>query len=206
MMTHLVKPTLRFNRAPEEGGGATPETPAEQAPTEETPAQAATEGAPAPEGEQPAEEAAKPEEEGEPDEAQAKDVAWLQRERERLGREAANYRRQLREAQAALEGAKTVEEFEAATKDLQSRLAAAERELLVERVANAHKLPQELAELLKGNTKEELEEHAKTLARFVPAASATPPEPDRLAGGLDGAEADEPFDPVKQAAKARRRY
>lgn len=75
-----------------------------------------------------------------------------------------------------LEGAVTAEDFEAARNDWDGKLKAMVRERIIEK----HKLPEDLAELLKGDDEASLAEHAAKLAKYVPAeAPADPviPEP-----------------------------
>ncbi|MEU8327316.1 hypothetical protein [Micromonospora sp. NPDC048839] len=116
--------------------------------------------------------------------------------------EAANFRTKLREAEAKLTAAKTVEEFEAATQELRTANQALEHELLVERVARKAKLPDDLAGRLKGSTYDELLADAKALARY-----AVGDEPGELRGGLNPNDDEGAFDPVKTAREARaRRY
>jgi hypothetical protein len=112
--------------------------------------------------------------------------------------EAANYRTKLRETEAKLSSAKTVEEFEAATTDLRGQIEALERTILLNTVAAKYELPAPLAKRLTGATAEELEADAKELQKLVAA-----PQPESLSGGLDP-EDDEDFDPVKAVHTARR--
>ncbi|OKI45106.1 hypothetical protein [Micromonospora sp. CB01531] len=124
---------------------------------------------------------------------------WARKKLTKANAEAANYRTRLREAETKLSAAKTVEEFEVATKELREANAALEHQLLVRDVAETHGLPKELAARLMGNTKEELEADAKQLKKFA----VTPP-PSDLRGGLDPSDDSEAFDPVKAARQARR--
>ncbi len=62
--------------------------------------------------------------------------------------------------------------------DLEKQLQESRREALVARVAAKHRLPQELADRLRGDTEAELEEDAKSLSKLVPAGSTR--------GGADG--------------------
>lgn len=155
--------------------------------------------------EAPAEETTEKVEEEKPDENASTDDGadelpkWAREKLTKANAEAANYRTRLREAEAKLSAAKTVEEFEVATKELREANATLERQLLVRDVAETHGLPKELAARLMGNTKEELEADAKALAKFA----ATSP-PSDLRGGLDPSDEDEAFDPVKAARQARR--
>lgn len=113
--------------------------------------------------------------------------------------EAANYRTKLRETEAKLSKAKTVEEFEAATSELRGQIEALERQILLNNVAAKYELPAALAKRLSGTTEEELEADAKELQKLI-----VPAAPESLSGGLtpdDG----EDFDPVKAAREARKR-
>lgn len=175
-----------------------PVEPATEAPPAEQTAPEGTEQEQVPEGEKPAEEPAADEsKDGELPE-------WARNELSRVRGEAASYRTKLRDAESKLENAKTPEEFEAAVTELKNTNADLERSLTVTKVAAEHKLPPELAELLKGNTPEELAAHAKALAKFAPAEEV----PEHLSGGLDPSDSDQSFDPVAAAKKARtqRRY
>ncbi|MGW1040035.1 hypothetical protein [Streptomyces sp. NPDC002547] len=115
--------------------------------------------------------------------------------------EAANYRTKLRETEAKLSAAKTVEEFEAATTELKGQVAALERQILLNNVAAKYELPAALAKRLTGDDEAALEADAKELQKLI-----VPAAPSSLAGGLDpeDGEGDE-FDPVKAAKEARRR-
>jgi hypothetical protein len=118
--------------------------------------------------------------------------------------EAANYRTKLREAETKLSEAKTPEEIEKAVAELKAQNEALERSVLVASVAREFELPNELAELLKGDDEEALKKHAKALQKFV-----TPNTPESLDGGLHPTATSgvEEFDPVAEARKARaRRY
>lgn len=124
---------------------------------------------------------------------------WARTELTRARGDAARYRTALREAEAKLANAKTPEEFEAAVSEFKTRNADLEREVLVSKVARRHELPDELAEVLKGATEEELDEHAKRLKRFTVPATR---EPADLNGGLNpGGDDDEPNDPRALARK-----
>lgn len=79
---------------------------------------------------------------------------------------------------------------------LNERFARYEQELaderhgrLREQVARQYDLPDDLAELLKGATAEELKAHADVLKKYVPVDDKTPakgrPKPDRSQGGGD---------------------
>ncbi|WP_405665419.1 hypothetical protein [Streptomyces sp. NBC_00055] len=117
--------------------------------------------------------------------------------------EAANYRTKLRETEAKLSSAKTVEEFESATADLKGQIEALERTILLNNVATKYELPAALAKRLTGATPEELEADAKELQKLI-----APAAPESLTGGLDPEDDTDDFDPVKaaQAARRSRRY
>jgi predicted RNase H-like HicB family nuclease len=117
--------------------------------------------------------------------------------------EAANYRTKLRETEAKLSSAKTVEEFEAATAELKGQIEALERTILLNNVAAKYELPDVLAKRLTGATPEELEADAKELQKLI-----APAAPESLGGGLNPEDDADDFDPVKaaQAARRSRRY
>jgi len=130
--------------------------------------------------------------------ADHKTPEWYEAELGKTRNEAANYRTKLRDAEAKLTAAKTVEEFEAATNELKATIAKQERDLLVAKVGKD--LPDELAALLKGDTEAELLAHAEVLKKFVQ-PQAAPPE--QLGGGLNPGQGVDDFDPVAIARKAR---
>ena len=102
----------------------------------------------------------------------------------KANQEAARYRTRLREVEKALEERKTSEEVEALIDNLRTERETAERSLLIENVALKHSLPAELADLLKGSTREELDAHAIVLAKFAPKGEDEVP-PGDLDGGLN---------------------
>lgn len=130
------------------------------------------------------------------------DPAWLQKELTRARKEAAKYRTELRDAQTKLSEAKTPEEVEAAISELRDTNAKLERQILVNKVAAKHDLPDALADRLKGSTLEELEADAKLLASVATAPAA----PSNLEGGLspDDDDEDTEMDPKKLASRFRR--
>lgn len=138
----------------------------------------------------------KPEEK--PEDKDSELPEWARNELTSVRQEAGKYRQQLRDAKAALENAKTPEEFEAATTELTNKVAVLEQELLRTRIGTTHKLPAALIARLQGSTPEEIEADAKELQKLVKVKA----EPERLGGGLDPSE-DESFDPVAAARKAR---
>lgn len=170
---------------PEQETPSTEETPTEE--TVETP----------PEGDQPEGDETESTEEKPSEESVPADV--LRKKLTDANAEAANYRTKLRETEAKLSSAKTVEEFEAATAELRGQVDALERSLLLNTVAAKYELPAALAKRLTGATPEELEADAKELQKLV-----APSQPESLSGGLDPEEDADDFDPVKAAQEARR--
>lgn len=112
-------------------------------------------------------------------------------------KDAAKYRTRSREQAEALAKAKSPEDFQAVA----DRAAQFERELNVERALRKHQIPEELVEYLKGDTAEELEESAKTLARF---ASRQAPTLNGGGGGLDPSTKSTPSNPADLAARIPR--
>lgn len=128
---------------------------------------------------------------------------WARKKLTKANTEAANYRSRLRAVEKQLAEAQTPEQVEAAVAELKTANARLERDLLVEKVARQHKLPDDLAARLQGNTLEELTADAKALAKYAVTESG----PDELRGGLDPSDNEGAFDPVKAAREARlRRY
>lgn len=119
----------------------------------------------------------------------------------KVRRSEAKTRRRLREAEQALQAAKTPEEVEQALAKIREDSAKDARELMLENVALKHGLPEDLAGALKGETREELDAHAKVLAKYVPTAGG---DPD-VYGGLDPLSDDsDDLDPAKAARAALR--
>lgn len=107
----------------------------------------------------------------------------------------------LREAETKLADAKTPEEVEALRKEIAETNATEAQALVVENVALKFGLPDDLAAALKGSTREELEAHAKVLAKYAPSTEVVDPE---LNGGLDPTgEPDGTYDPQKRAQQLR---
>ncbi|WP_420312553.1 hypothetical protein ACOB87_37975 [Streptomyces sp. YS-B37] len=163
------------------------ETPSTETPTTEETVETPPEGT-TPEGEQTTEST---------EESVPADV--LRKKLTDANAEAANYRTKLRETEAKLSSAKTVEEFEAATAELKGQVEALERQILLNNVAAKYELPVALAKRLTGTTEAELEADAKELQKLV-----APAAPESLGGGLDPDDGED-FDPVKAARAARRR-
>ena len=135
--------------------------------------------------------------------AAAKDAElpeWARAELTRVRKEAGDARVGLRDAMAKLEGAKSPEEFATAVAEMKAENVALAQDLARTNAGTKYKLPPELAAVLKGNTPEELEAHAKVLSKFV---TPEDPDPDSLSGGLDPSGEDGSWDPVVEAQKAR---
>jgi hypothetical protein len=98
---------------------------------------------------------------------------WLAKEVTTARNEAARYRTERNDLRKSLEGAVTVEDFEAAKSEWDGKV----KTLVRERIIKDHKLPDDLAELLKGDDEASLAEHAAKLAKYVPAEPATPTDP-----------------------------
>lgn len=143
-------------------------------------------------------------EEETPDEEVPADV--LRANLTKANQEAARYRTRLREVEKALEGRKTEEEVNELLANLTTERETAERSLLIENVALKHSLPAELAELLKGETREELETHAKALAKFAPKGEDDVP-PGDLNGGLNPGNSsdDDGLDPRERVRRIKGR-
>ncbi|MEV4642766.1 hypothetical protein AB0J80_36035 [Actinoplanes sp. NPDC049548] len=128
---------------------------------------------------------------------------WARKRLAKANAEAAKYRTTLRETEAKLKDARTPEELDAAVKSVQEENARLQRELLVSDTARKFDLPDELRDVLKGSTQQELEAHAKVLQKYATPANT----PGELSGGLDPSDETDAFDPVKAARAARaRRY
>ena len=151
-----------------------------QEPDQDAPDQNAVEGEPAgsdaPDGD-PADGPDDADKDADDADGETLDPEVLRKNLKRANADAAKYRTSLRAAEERLRGAKTVEEFEAATKSLSDTIVALERELAITK----HNLPEALAKRLTGNTREELEADAKELAALIPSNPADEPDLD---GGL----------------------
>ena len=145
------------------------------------------------------------------------EFAWVKKALSTANSEAARYRTERNaertlttDLKTRLDGAVTAEDFEAAKSEWDGKVKSLVRERIIEK----HKLPEDLAELLKGDDEASLAEHAATLAKYVPAEGAAPivepvvepvaptPPPLPPSGGRDpGAPADDvsPADLVKLA-------
>lgn len=124
---------------------------------------------------------------------------WAQRTIKSLRTENGKRRTALREAEERLSKAATTEELEAARSEWQKEKDALEGQLTRERVLRQVRLPDELAERIKGTTYDEMLEDAKALAALVR-------KPGR--GGRGGLDPSTPpkqddEDPVEVARKVR---
>lgn len=125
---------------------------------------------------------------------------WAKKQLKRARTEAANYRRQVRDAEERLSSATSPEEFQA----VKDELAQARLELETERIASRHHLPDELRQVLKGSTPDEIEAHAEILAKYV-GSGHSGIDPDDVSGGLNPSNEDDGItDPRALAAKHRR--
>ncbi len=145
------------------------------------------------------------------------EFAWVKKALSTANSEAARYRTERNaertlaaELKTSLEGVVSAEDHAAAISEWDGKVKKMTRERIIEK----HKLPEDLAELLKGDDEASLTEHAAKLAKYVPATEAAPvvepvaepiaptPPPLPPVGGRDpGANADDvsPADLVKLA-------
>lgn len=116
----------------------------------------------------------------------------------KLRGEAASWRTQVRDLQAKLEGAATPEQVEALKAETAKQIIALEREVVLAK----YPLPKELADRLKGSTREEMLADAKELSKYVTA----PSDDEELTGGLTPSKrtATDPASLAKAAAGRRR--
>lgn len=138
------------------------------------------------------------------EESETPSVEELLAERKKLRAESANYRTKLREREKQLKEAKSLDEVEALVAEMTAERESEQLSLVRENVALKYQLPEDLAGALKGDTREELEAHAKVLAKYAPASepSGTP------RGGLDPQDRNDDGDleeAIAQARKVRRR-
>jgi hypothetical protein len=107
-----------------------------------------------------------------------------EREKEREAARKANERAQAKEQERVAEEQgkfkEVAEQRAARIAELEAENARVARQSLITKVAARHKLPDEIAELLKGDTEAELEAHAKKLAAMLvpPKASSTETGPN----------------------------
>lgn len=120
---------------------------------------------------------------------------------EKLRRSEAKYRVENKDLKKRYADAKTPQEIEEITKQVNEESAAEARALLAENVALKAGLPASFADRLKGSTREELEADAKVFAKLMP---AVPTEDPDLEGGLEGAGDNEDTFDEEAARKANR--
>lgn len=123
----------------------------------------------------------------------------LEAELGKVRSEAADRRVRAKALEDKLTNAKSPEEVEEILGKERETTQAETRKLTVENVALKFELPDALRDVLKGETREELEAHAKVLSEFAPAGD---PEGNPR-GGLDPNNNEGGFDPVKTAREAR---
>lgn len=181
------------------------DTPSDEQPAAEDEDQASsddTEEEPAEEqAEDPEDDAEEPADEDVDDESTL-DLTGAKKALSKVRKSEAAMRTRLRDIEAKLADAKTPEQVEELLASVRTENAQESKALLVENVALKFKLPDDLAEALKGETREELEAHAKVLAKYAPSVDDSD-DPD-LSGGLDPSGDSGNFDPVKAAREARR--
>lgn len=125
---------------------------------------------------------------------------WAQKELTRARNEAAKYRTQRNELQDKLKDAKTPEDIEAATREYVEKVEGLELQLTRERIAHQFKLPDELAERLRGATEDELKADAEALQKFArPSRGSDDPR-----GGLNPDERKDVSDPKSDAQRILR--
>lgn len=125
---------------------------------------------------------------------------WKAKQEASANREAAKYRVQLREAQTQLEERdKTISELQAEVASLKGVATSKTRDA----VAAAFSLPKALADVLTGDTEEELRAHAEELAQFAGGPTRTHFRSSEGVGGLDPFEGRETDDVSSAVAAAR---
>lgn len=147
--------------------------------------------------------------------------AALQKERdarEAAEKEAKRLKKIVDDAEAAKkkaddEAAAKNGEFEKLATDRRARIAELEQQLaerdasaLRAKVAAKHKLPDELAELLRGESESDLETHAKTLAKLVKPPVAADTEAGGGGNGNGGARSTKPLDKPVVAGEPKRSF
>lgn len=128
---------------------------------------------------------------------------WAQDEITSTRAEAAARRRQVRELEDKLQGAKSQADIDTAVSEWKTKVDKLENDKLRSDIARDAKLPAELASRLYGNTAEELTADAVILAKFL---VSTPNKDVNLRGGLDpdGDTSGGTLDPAKLAADIKR--
>lgn len=115
----------------------------------------------------------------------------------------ARTRQRLKTLEDQLSKAKSEDEVKELIEASKAESAEESKNLVRENVALRHGLPDDLAEVIKGETREEMDEHAKRLAQYV--SQSGDATPDQLGGGLDPNQSDQQFDPKAVWSKVRGR-
>lgn len=127
---------------------------------------------------------------------------WARERISKANREAASYRTQLRELQDKTKEYKTVEEFNSAMEELNTKLAARDREL----IAETHRIPEDMREFIIGENAEDWEASAKKLSERLATADPTPPPTSTPpSGARKKAPAEITADPAAAALKTLHR-
>ena len=125
---------------------------------------------------------------------------WARDKLTKANNEAAKYRKQLRDAQDKLKDAKTPADVAEITKELNESISKLERDLVVA----TYRLPDDLASLVTGTTREEMEASAKVLKKYAP--DDEDENPREVSGGLaPGEQGKSRQSPGELARKHRRR-
>lgn len=103
------------------------------------------------------------------------EVASLRREAAAKRTSAQQVKDENEQLQQKLAEAKTPEEVQGLIQEWQQKVSQAESQAARERVGRRHSLPDELVELLKGETEEKLDEHAQTLKGLFGQRNISPP-------------------------------
>lgn len=129
---------------------------------------------------------------------------WARKAITKANNDAAIRRKQLRDLEEKLTGAKTPEEVAELTKELSDSNEALAHSLALEKAKRVHKLTDEDDVFFKNAKPEDIEDIAKTLANRK--APRREPDPDGLKGGLTPGDGDDdPSDPGALAAKYGRK-
>lgn len=116
-------------------------------------------------------------------------------------REVASHKSRFEELSTQLAESYSPERFESELAQARDEMSAQTRTVLAENIALRFNLPDDLADALRGDTREELTAHARRLARYAPYEVE---DPD-VSGGLDpSGDGERGFDPVAYARSMRR--
>lgn len=131
------------------------------------------------------------------------EVANLRREAAAKRATAQQVKQENETLKASLAEAKTADEVQALIAEYDEKIAGLQQSALRESVARKHKLPDDLAELLRGDDEAALEAHAETLAKYAPRSSAPPQAPP--SGGKVPNEPSVSVDDLVNKVRAHRR-